>query len=141
MLMFKWPITLQLIVREFLLDPHHARLLVCSELVQTPQSVLDALNGSDSVDRVEVRGVHRFPTNEKVGNAFVALDQTERGVLASAEDLESPERAAGLEGLIVAPGEDGLSQSVCRFFTSALAGKDAVSNGHFEVGGVARAAR
>src|SRR5580658_8629270 len=139
--MFKWPITLQLIVGELLLDPYHPPLLICSELVQTPQSVLDTLNGPDWVDRVEVRGVHGFSTNEKVGNAFVALNQTERGALASAEDLESPERAAGLERLIVAPGEDGLSKSVCRFFTSALAGKDAVSNGHFEVGGVARAAR
>ena len=69
--MFKWPITLQLIVGEFLLDPHHPPLLVCSELVQTPQSVLDALNGPDWVDRVEVRGVRGFSTNEKVRNAFV----------------------------------------------------------------------
>ena len=65
-----------------------------------------------------------------------------RGVLASAEDIEASERAAGLEGLIVAPREDGLTVRAFadNLFTSALAGKDAVSNGHFEVGGVVRSA-
>ncbi len=78
LLMFEWPIALQLIVGEFLFNPHHAPLLVCSELVQTPQSVLDALDGPDWVDRVEVCGVRGFSTNEQVRNALVPLDQTER---------------------------------------------------------------
>ena len=47
LLVREWPIALQLVVGEFLLCPHAARLLLGSKLVQSPQCVFNTLNGAD----------------------------------------------------------------------------------------------
>jgi hypothetical protein len=56
-LMFEGTVHLGLAVYKFLLGACHATLLLCHELVQTSQRMLDALNRPNRICRVQVRGI------------------------------------------------------------------------------------
>ena len=85
-----------LVVHQLLLDPGHAALLVVRELVQISQRVLYALDRSNRIYRIQLRGVRGPSAEEHVRNAFVILKQSKTAGLPLAENLEAPKKTTRL---------------------------------------------
>ena len=90
-------------IRQHLFGAGGALPLVYGCLVQAAQRMFDALHRPDRVLRVELRLVDAGTPDEQLRQAFFIRADEKRCPPAPAQDLEAAERAAHLQGQVVAP--------------------------------------